>query len=311
LAEWERSLPVESLAPVGILFFGGAALLAFGQRLLKPVLVVAAVFAGVVLGVRVGHALQVNVSPIIWSVAGAFGGILAVVLSYRVALATSVAAIGAVAAMLVATAAAEMGLVEVGAVRRGDESSLVSPVHDPLNDEYRQGSSATGGSKVDDSDAKARRTAAEEAKSAVATELDRVSPGLGPSFLAWSERFQGFVTSIGDWTQERWSMLPRPMRTLLLAAGAAGAFLGFVAGLASPVWAAATVTSLFGALLVLACGVPLASRFVPPDAMPELAPLGWLAAWLGLAATGWAFQWRTRPQSKSKRAAKSAEPEAA
>ena len=296
-----RSLPLESLAPVGVLFVAGALLLTFGRRLLKPVLVIGAVFFGVVLAVRVGDSLQLNLSPIVYSIIGAFTGIIAVVVSYRVALGLSVAAIGAVAAMLIATAAAESGFVDVGIASQEEVRATTA-----------QPSATAQGSLASEATDEATDAAATGfAKGAVAAELDRVSPGLGPSFVAWIDRCSEFVSNVGTWTHGRWQALPRPMRTLLLAAGAAGAFLGFVMGIAAPVWAAATITSLLGSLLVLLCGVPLAARFVSPEAMPSLSPIGWLGAWLGLACAGWLFQWWSRPASKSKRAANEAEPESA
>ncbi|MFO0828454.1 MAG: hypothetical protein U0572_09930 [Phycisphaerales bacterium] len=279
-----RSLPIESLAPVGVLFVAGLLLLAFGQRLLKPVLVVAAVFTGVVVAVRLGHAHAPTVTPLAWSIAGAFAGVLAVVVSYRLALGLAVGLISAIAAMLIATAAAELGLIDVSP--RGEErSALVA------EDTTARHAPQAGTPRVAMSD---------DAKEKVAAEFDAVSPGLGPSVLAWIDRSHEFVASVGDWGEARWNEMPRPLRTLLLAAGAAGAFLGFIAGLSSPVWAAAGVTSLFGALLVLACAVPLGSRFAPPGALPQLSPLGWLGTWAVLAAIGWSFQWWNRPQPKQR-----------
>lgn len=296
LAEWVQSLPLESLAPVGVLFIAGMLLLLFGQRLLKPVLVIASVFAGVVIAVRIGNAMQSGLSPLLWSAFGAIAGVLFVSLSYRVVLGVAVGSIGAVVAMLLATTAAELGWIDVGpqpsssSTLRAEESSPSRPnVRDPL---------------VAAAMILAQDSPVVEARDAVASKLDEVSPGLGPKFVGWIDRLNGLLATSGDWIHERWELMPKPMRTLLLASAAAGAFLGFVAGLASPTWAAATITSLFGGLLVLGCGVPLASRVVPPDSMPEIKPLGWLVLWLVISAAGWAFQWWSRPQTSSKKSQK-------
>ncbi len=289
-----RGLPLESLAPVGLLFVAGLLLLGFGQRLLKPVLVVAAIFGGVVIAVRVGPMVHAGMSPLAWSCIGALAGVVAIALSYRIALGLAVASIGAVAAILVATTAAECGLVDVGSHPKSsqradanvDEDSPSRPaINDPL----------TPAAAVDQ---------ASSAGEAMAQEIDRLSPSFAPTFRSWLDRTNTFLASVGDWAQARWDRMPKPMRTLLLASAALGAFLGFAAGVSSPTWAAATITSLFGSLLVLGCGVPLASRVVAPESMPALRPLGWLLTWLGLAFLGLVFQWWTRPADAKKQKGK-------
>lgn len=286
LAEWVRGLPLASLAPAGLLVVGGLLLLAFGRRLLKPVLVVAAIFAGVVLAVRIGHGMGSTISPLVWSALGALGGVLAVMLFYRIALALTVGAIASVAAMLLATTAAEFGLVDVGpgtAARAEDVTSaeaLRAPDRGPGTFE--------------------RLAASEEGRAVVSEHLDGVAPGLGPVVLDWLDRGNRFLAGLGAWTSERWELLPRPMRTLLLASAAAGGFLGFAAGLASPTLAAAIVTSLFGALLVLFCGLPILSRYASLETLTRLTPGVWLLVWLALATLGWLFQWTTRGKPKGR-----------
>ncbi|MDZ4754203.1 MAG: hypothetical protein SGJ11_06860 [Phycisphaerae bacterium] len=296
LAEWVQSLPLESLAPVGILFVAGLLLLTVGQRLLKPVLVIAAIFAGVVVAVRVGSAIQPTVSPLIWSVIGAVAGVIFVAVSYRVVLGLAVALIGAVIAMLVATTAAELGWVNVGPqpTSSGLDSGLgvyarPAPPKDDFTDPRVEAAELL------------RQATATTARDAVTAQLDEVSPGLGPKVSGWLDRLNGFLASAGEWVHERWKVMPTPMRTLLLASGAAGGFIGFIAGIASPAWAAAVVTSLFGGLLVLGCGLPLATRVVPPDSIPDVSPLAWLVTWLVIAMLGWSFQWWTRPAAQRRR----------
>jgi hypothetical protein len=246
---------------------------------------------------RIGHAMNTNVSPIVWSLGGAFAGIVVVVALYRLTLAFSVAAIGAVAAMLIATVAAETGLVDVGT--KPVIAALSSANDAPPSSEPSSTASAL--------------TLPAGSNEALASQLDQVSPGLGAPIIAWLDRCQTFLRTVGDWTESRWEAMPKPMRTLLLASAAAGAFIGFFAGLASPVWAAATLTSLFGSLLVLACGLPLASRVVPPESMPKISTMGWLCMWLALAITGWMIQWKSRAKKERPRvrSAEQTEPSAA
>jgi hypothetical protein len=290
------------MAPVGVLFVAGLLLLAFGQRLLKPVLILAAIFAGVVLAVRFGAAIQSGLSPLVWSGIGAIGGVVFVAISYRLVLGLAVGAIGATVAMLLAMTLAEFGFVDVGPRSSNVQSAHLVTVQagqvvDPLTAGDDAGGTDEGGGHID-------RVATDLDR--VATDLDRVAPGLGPHVVGWFERLNAFMATAGTWIHERWNAMPPPLRTLLLASGAAGGFLGFVAGITSPAWAAAVVTSLFGGLLVLGCGLPLASRFVAPDAMPSIAPIGWLVLWLALSFAGWAFQWWTRPQPPTRERTKAA-----
>ncbi len=286
LAEWVRGLPIASLAPIGLLFVAGLLLLCFGQRLLKPVLVLAAIFGGVVLASRIGPSIQPSISPLIWSAIGAIVGLVVAVLSYRLILGLAVGAIGAAVAMLLALTAAQMGWIDAGPKPAPPaEAALSSPapdIDDPL---------VAAATIVQDA---ADGTTPSE-REALSKKLDNVSPGLGPAVIAWLDRLNGMLSSAGDWIGERWNAMPKPLRTLLMASGAAGGFLGFAAGIACPTWAAATLTSLFGSLLVLVCGAPLLSRVVSVDSLPEVRPLGWLALWMSIAAAGWVFQWITRP----------------
>lgn len=292
-AEWVRSLPIESFAPVGILLACGLVLLVAGQKLLKPVLVFAAVFTGAIVAVRLAQATNAASSPLLWAAGGAVVGFLAILLSYRLALGVAMGAIGAVAAVLIATAAAEMGLIDVGP----------APAHqvEPAGGTALAASNSDTERILAAAQAYVQGTSGTREGSTVAGELDRVSPGLGPALTAWLERCQAFAVSGAAWAKSRWDALPTPMRTLLAASAAAGAFLGFVTGISSPVWAAAMVTSLFGSLLMVVCGLPLLSRYAPREMIPS-SPLAWLAAWLGLAMIGALFQWGTR--QRRRRAAK-------
>lgn len=275
LAEWVRGLPIESLAPAGVLVLGGLLLLAFGRKLLKPVLVVAAIFGGVVVAVRIGHAFAPSMSPLLFAAAGALGGVLAVMLFYRVALALALGAIGAVAAMLIATTAAEFGFVDVGP-KPDAETAEVAP-REPIV---------------------ARLPVGDAERALMSEQMDGVSPGLGPAVLEWLDRASRLLAEVGLWIEGLWDAMPRPMRTLLLASAAAGGFFGFAAGITSPAFAAAAVTSLFGALLVLFCGLPILTRFSIADPLANAPPVAWLATWVGLALAGWVFQWTTRSKPK-------------
>lgn len=288
LAEWVRGLPVASLAPVGLLFVAGLLLLAFGQRLLKPVLVLAAIFCGVILAARVGQSIQPSISPLVWSAIGAVAGLITAVLSYRLVLGLAVGVIGAAVAMLLALTAAQLGWIDAGA---GPPPPVRAEGIRPLVDDPLVAAALIVQNAADG-------TPATNEPSALSKQLDGVSPGLGPTVVAWLDHLNGLLSSVGQWADERWGAMPKPLRTLLMASGAAGGFLGFATGLACPTWAAATLTSLFGSLLVLICGAPLLSRVVSADSLPEVRPLGWLCLWLGIALAGLIFQSVTRPKKE-------------
>jgi hypothetical protein len=315
LAEWVRGLPVASLAPVGVLFVAGLLLLCFGRKLLKPVLVLGSIFAGIMVAARLGQAIQPSISPLIWSAAGAIAGLVTAVLSYRLLLGLAMGLIGATVAILLALTAVQLGWINVtsqpppvrahlapGAVDGSEvRAAIGSGVRWPVQ-EWMEAFQSTAVDRLPPTDTP-------EARAAIAKELDAVSPGLGGRFLGWLDQANGFMGNAGGWLSEQWNGMPKPMQTLVTASAATGAFLGFVAGAACPTWAAATLTSLLGSLLVLLCGAPLLSRVVPAESLPEIRPLGWLAVWVALGVTGWIFQWVTRPTKAAPR--RKAEPETA
>lgn len=306
LAEWVRGLPVASLAPVGILFVAGLLLLCFGQRLLKPVLVLASIVIGVIVAARVGPSIATGVPPVAWSAIGAITGLVVAVLSYRLLLGLAMGVIGGVVFILLALTAVQLGWIDVtskpppvnaaaATVEEDDSEGLQRPVMAAFE--------AAVVERVPTVLAALTPSVAQDAPPAehdagsqqVARELDQVKPGLGGAFLAWLDRMNGMLGSTGTWLSERWSAMPRPMQTLLTASGAMGGFLGFATGLAAPTWAGAMLTSLFGSLLALLCGAPILSRVVSAESLPEVRPLGWLVLWLGIAVAGSIFQWLTRP----------------
>jgi hypothetical protein len=97
------------------------------------------------------------------------------------------------------------------------------------------------------------------------------------------------------WSHDQWASEEPQVRTLVGSAALAGIFVGFVLGLWLADAAAAALTSLTGALLVLLGGFPslaaLAGR--PPG---SVSPAAWLMLWIALAAGGWLVQSR-RPRA--------------
>ena len=146
LAEWVRGLPVSSLAPVGVLFVAGLLLACFGQRLLKPVLVLASMFFGVVLLARLGPTLSASIPPLAWSAIGAVGGIIVAVLSYRLLLGIAMGLVGATVAILLAlTAVAFLGSTPIGGPIATLRATLTGSHHPPGAFKARFNSSGISG----------------------------------------------------------------------------------------------------------------------------------------------------------------------
>ena len=275
LAAWMRSLPLSSLAPPGILLVVGLATLLFGARLLRPTLALAAIFLGVTIAVAWARVAGSTLSPIWWAAFGAIGGVVAATLGYRLLLAGGSAAIGLTLSAIVASAAIEAGIVAThdGAARRETPPAALA---------------------LDE--------AASETEASVASvPTDAIAAALGP----WIDRYAGELrATLGAAKGEldsRWNRLAGPERTFFLASVAAGAFIGLVLGLMNPNGTARVVTSLLGALFLLAGGVPLLVRSLESETVragPAATPLRWLAAWLAIAFLGWIFQLRTRPIPK-------------
>lgn len=273
LASWMRSLPLSSLAPPGILLVVGLATLLFGARLLRPTLALAAIFLGVTIAVAWARVAGSTLSPIWWAAFGAIGGVVAATLGYRLLLAGGSAAIGLVLSAIAASAAIEAGIVAThdGAARRETPPAAIAfdePASEPP---------------------------------AASVPADAIAAAFGP----WIDRYAGELrATLGAARGEldsRWNRLAGPERTFFLASVAAGAFIGLVLGLMNPNGTARVVTSLLGALFLLAGGVPLLVRSLESETVragPAATPLRWLAAWLAIAFLGWVFQLRTRPIPK-------------
>gem|GEM_PF-721575 len=91
--------------------------------------------------------------------------------------------------------------------------------------------------------------------------------------------------------KDRWSLVPGPTQTFLLAVTAAGAAMGLGLGVLFSRWALAGASAALGSLLFLGCGMPLAETIFANFRCPN-SPAAWL--FLGGATTlaGWAFQMR-------------------
>ncbi len=239
-----QTLPLLSLAPAAVLLAGGLVLLLFGQRLLKPVLVLALLLASVLFAPPVLALVFTSIGAGLATALGVLLGVVLAAITWRVALgAATGVAIAALATLLVFTGV-ESGFIDARTPTGGVGSSTES-------------------------------TSADLATIAARDERLARSPE--------------FLRPLVAWADDRWHAEPAQVRTLLKAAAAGGAFIGFVLGVWLPRSAAAFLTSIIGALFAVSGALPLAAHLAGRPVSP-VAPIGWLLLWAALALAGWIFQ---------------------
>lgn len=101
------------------------------------------------------------------------------------------------------------------------------------------------------------------------------------------------ASSIGSVVGAEWNALPESLQPLALAAAILGCVIGFAAGLLKPRTVGPAVAALAGAALWLGATTILLTRAGnAPPILPTQQPVGWLAAWLGVAVVGFIVQRR-------------------
>ncbi len=255
-AEQLQSLPWFDLAPAGFLALIGLLLLFYGQKLLKPSLVCAAIVLGAwVAGPLVGMLsapVAARLPPILWPVIGGITGLVFIALSWRLLLALSFGIVLAAALVIGSRAMVEAGFIDASGP---GPTALIEPIPtDPLP---------------------------LDAIAASAAQLQSVGPAL--------ERVHATVRPLIGWVTARWHAEPPQMRTLFIASSATGLFMGILLGLLLAKDISALLTAIVGALLLLVGSIPLLAREWTELAQP-LHPLTWLGSWGVLAAFGFFAQ---------------------
>lgn len=117
----------------------------------------------------------------------------------------------------------------------------------------------------------------------------------GDAVGAAAEAAEEAARAIYDLIARRWQALPDRSRWIVAGSWMAGAMAGFALGIILPRKAAAAVSSLAGAGMILAGGVWLADRYTGLGAwLAGVGALGYLGAWMVLSAVGLIFQSRSR-----------------
>jgi hypothetical protein len=129
----------------------------------------------------------------------------------------------------------------------------------------------------------AQRKPAPETKPSKPALSERMADNLRPA----AERIDSFWRTLTERASESWGQMPGPHRAIVLVCAAVGLATGVITGLALPGWAAAMVTSMFGAAVWMPCLVWLSNALGAPwRALFDRSPAQWLAAWAIAAVIG-------------------------
>jgi hypothetical protein len=293
----------------------GVVLLFHGGRLLRP----GFVMIGGVLGSAVGAVYLPAINPQIGGIPSAYIGLaagllfgsLAAVIMYRFAMAVCAAVvvgIGAVLTTLVALshmpgaippAGTELRLNDLGLSRDSAEPSALlqskqaqDVIRSQVESKVRQWSDRIKDAAKTYEKSTAGKDPVGRASNDPPLDVLRSSD---PSHTGESGAVERAAKTITDHLATRWQALPERSRLILAAAWMAGAFVGFLLGLVLPRKAAAAVTSLVGAAILLVSLTRVSEALITdPHRLLNMGATGWLGAWLALSALGLFIQARSR-----------------
>lgn len=268
IAESIAALPWFLHAAVAIVGVAGLVLWACGSRVLRGVCIAVAAgfgtFAGlVVASMWTGAAANSGLAAAVGGAGGFLVGALVAHLLYRFAVALLFGGVMAVGCVVAFLAAANLGW---------DPHSVASPLFPAVagvatdaEPDWADWPGGGGSGPTPAAGAAARRA-----------EVDRV---------------RNFLDSVTSEAQARWGSTPAPRRIAAALAGAIGLFVGVVAGLLQPAWAASALSSLIGAALWLPASLWGAKAVgVPVETWADLSSSAWLGVWLVAAAAGLGVQ---------------------
>lgn len=271
------ALPWGAHMVMAIVMGAGLVMWLTGRRLLRPVYALVFAAGGAVFGFFGPSSLGIQADPYIGLIAGLIAGLLIGALAFRVSMALSLAAVGAVA----------MPLLFAGVLAVAQEPDIAESlgVTDPdkLIAQYEAESKAdaTSENATDDSTfddfLKSENMTSEEFKNAA---------------IAASLRIRAFALAMWDDAQARLDNMPPRHQLLLLIAGVVGAALGFSLGFGFPGRVAAISTAFVGAAVWLPAAAWLLNamgadigRVIPG------ASVTWLALWVAVSVIGVLLQW--------------------
>lgn len=267
---------------------GGALLLLFGARLLRPAVVLAAMFVGFLGALVTARALLPELPLWVAAAVGAVAGLVAGALLYRPAVALAAAIVGAGIGGLVAFAVMAGGSLDT--VPRDLGHAWV----DSPRLAARDGEGARAGMRL------LELMSPEATTTAGASSPDGTLPAgerALRSAVEVTRRAYGRAEAACQGTAPAY-------RTLLTGAVLAGGVIGLLAGLVATTTVARLLTSCAGAWLLLVSALPLLSlRGLEP--MPDDAR-AWLVCMAVLAIAGTVAQGALSPAGNARRAARRA-----
>lgn len=256
-----------ALGALIIALIWGVLLLAFGATLLRPMVVVTALIAGVLLAVV---AVRTWVPTVPLWVAASVGGIVGVVagaLLYRPAVATISAFVGACFGAVVAWSVIATGALD--AKPRESDHALVTSLRE----------SAVFG--------EGHRTS-QEILAIVTAQAAQPAAANDASFATTGDRVLRDLSEVAaravDRTRATLSATAPVYRTLLYGSILTGAVAGFLAGLVATTSVARVLTSVAGATMLMLSAVPLLAAMGHPVQMRDAR--AWLLAIASIAVLG-------------------------
>lgn len=263
-----------------LLLAAGLLLWALGGRLLRPGLALIGLIAGLPVGIWIGVAVAPEVPSVLFAAGGALAGLVIASISYGLALASVTAVLGGVLGLLGAWTAAEAGLID---------SSRAAAQVEAASGAIVEQASPTSRETLSSLWFAARGTTTHGASNAPASGAS--ADEAGDHQGAPLSDHPGVVARLRAAVESLWASLPQPLRTLLVAALAAGVVIGALFGLLFADAAAKLVTSMAGSVILLIAGIPLISALMgrTDDLLPP-RPGAWFAAIALLTIVGFGVQ---------------------
>lgn len=276
LAEGLRSLPLSAHGVVLVALLGGIVLWLFGSRSIRMGFTLIGVVGGAVLGAFVPAAFGLALDPMLGAAVGAIAGLILGLTLFRVVTALSMGLVMAIIAPLVASVVMQFTGPPAVATRDFDDETTHSerfyPEDMPDVEDF---------DRTLDGAERLSPFLNEDAQNSIAT------------LRTGSEKLRDFFRRLGEQIKPIWDDLPQAQRVTLVAASLLGLLVGALIGALLPKKAAALITALAGAALILPTSIWLLSAAGAgiERTLPE-KPLAWLAIWAALAVIGTIIQWR-------------------
>lgn len=308
MPEWMP--PAAVIVALGALCVG-AIIWLFGGKLIKP----GFILVGGVIGSAIGAVYVPMITATMLGIPSAYPGMMiglvlgmiAAVIVYRFAMASLTAGVVGSAAVLggIITLSYFPGAIPPSdAISNGRDRGVITAdgtdtdLRTQVEDQVRDWSGRLKDAAQKYKDAQLLASASKDPASAGNASAALGLSGDPDQQAADKERIEAAkrtAQAISDHVAERWQALPERSRLIIAATWMAGAMTGFLMGLILPNKAAAAVSSLTGAAMILAGGISLADRYTSlGPSLAGISAMGWLGGWMALSAVGLLFQSRKK-----------------